>query len=197
MWNLRFAAEEYYYGKEPNPYFKERLQLLKPGKLLMPAEGEGRNAVFAATLGWQVKAVDFSEEGKKKALKLAKEFKVDIDYQIADIIHSEFGKEIYDAIGLIYFHILPQDRFTVHQKLLHSLKPGGHVILEAFNKNQIRNSSGGPKSPEMLYNIKLMQDDFAELEIIELKEMSHHLVAGNGHAGEADVIRLFGRKKLS
>ena len=45
---------------------------------LFLGEGEGRNAVYAAKLGWQVDAVDFSSSAKDKALKLAKENKVKI-----------------------------------------------------------------------------------------------------------------------
>jgi hypothetical protein len=70
-WNERYGADEYVYGKEPNGFLKEFIDNHPPGKILLPAEGEGRNAVYAASKGWEVTAFDFSEEGKKKALKLA------------------------------------------------------------------------------------------------------------------------------
>ncbi len=49
-----YGHEEYAYGKMPNEYLKEKLRDLKPGKILFPAEGEGRNAVYAAKSGWDV-----------------------------------------------------------------------------------------------------------------------------------------------
>ena len=70
FWNQRYQNEEYVYGKEANVFFSEQLQKLEPSTLLLPAEGEGRNAVFAAKLGWEVTGLDYSEEAKKKALKL-------------------------------------------------------------------------------------------------------------------------------
>tara|TARA_X000000950_G_scaffold260222_1_gene329392 strand:+ start:219 stop:527 length:309 start_codon:yes stop_codon:yes gene_type:complete len=82
FWDARYAQETYVYGKEPNNYFKKTLNLLKPGKILLPAEGEGRNAVHAASLGWEVFAYDFSEFAYKKAMKLAREKEVSINYQI-------------------------------------------------------------------------------------------------------------------
>ena len=97
MWNQRFSAEEYYYGKAPNPYFKDRIGQLPPGSILMPAEGEGRNGVYAARLGWNVTAVDFSEAGRKKALELAKENNVTLEYLLGDIAAFDFGKEQYDV----------------------------------------------------------------------------------------------------
>ncbi|NVM67000.1 hypothetical protein FHW88_005321 [Mucilaginibacter sp. SG538B] len=62
-WDQRYAEEEFAYGEQPNNFLQQQLSLLKPGKILFPAEGEGRNAVFAAGLGWAVSAFDISIEG--------------------------------------------------------------------------------------------------------------------------------------
>ncbi len=71
-WDERYSNEEYAYGEQPNNYLKEQLEKLNVGALLFPAEGEGRNAVFAAKLGWKVSAYDISMEGKKKAIQFIK-----------------------------------------------------------------------------------------------------------------------------
>ena len=78
-WNDRYSATEFSYGIQPNNYLKEQLENLNAGTILFPAEGEGRNAVFAAKLGWTVSAFDISTEGKKKALQLSVTNKVTID----------------------------------------------------------------------------------------------------------------------
>ena len=70
FWNERYRQNEFAYGEEPNEFLKEQLAKLQPGSILFPAEGEGRNAVYAAQSGWQVSAFDISEEGKKKAERL-------------------------------------------------------------------------------------------------------------------------------
>ena len=82
FWDERYSATEFVYGKKPNVYLKEKLTKFNPGTILFPAEGEGRNAVFAASLGWKVSAFDTSTEGRKKALRLAKEHKVKIENHI-------------------------------------------------------------------------------------------------------------------
>jgi hypothetical protein len=61
-WNERYSKNEFAYGEAPNNYLKEQLEKLSAGAILFPAEGEGRNAVFAATLGWKVSAFDISIE---------------------------------------------------------------------------------------------------------------------------------------
>ena len=92
-WNERYSKEEFAYGEQPNNYLKEQLQRLNTGKILCAAEGEGRNAVFAAKLGWEVSAFDISIEGKNKAMQLAKQNNVTIDYQVGELPALSYDKE--------------------------------------------------------------------------------------------------------
>lgn len=97
FWNTRYAAEEYVYGEKPNAYFKDMIDGLPPGRVLVPGAGEGRDAVYAATLGWQVVAFDLSSEGRRKALQLASRHQVHIDYHIMDV--AEFVREMQPSDG--------------------------------------------------------------------------------------------------
>ena len=104
FWDERYSSKAYAYGTEPNAFFKEKLSIIPPGKLLLPAEGEGRNAVFAAMQGWEVTAFDQSKEGKRKALLLAGEKGVKLDYLVGTLEDMAFEAESFDAIGLVYAH---------------------------------------------------------------------------------------------
>jgi 2-polyprenyl-3-methyl-5-hydroxy-6-metoxy-1,4-benzoquinol methylase len=192
MWDQRYAREEYMYGKQPNEFFKDQLSNLRPGKILLPAEGEGRNAVFAAKKGWQVTAFDFSGEGKKKAEKLAKENNVEIDYRVTSIEEAGFKENTFDLIALFFVHAM--NRRINHQNLMKFVKPDGIVLLEAFSKKQINNSTGGPPRIEMLFSKEDLEGDFAGLSENRIWEDETFLNEGKGHVGKADVIRLIGRK---
>lgn len=196
-WDERYARPEYIYGVEPNAFFKQELDKLSAGKIFLPAEGEGRNAVYAAKAGWQVYAMDFSEMGQRKALKLAKELNVEIHYEVSNLEKSDFQADTYDAIAIIYAHFSSKIRVNVYQKLAESLKPGGTLILETFNKKQLGNSSGGPQDIDMLNSIDDLKQDFKKLEIIEINECQTDLSEGNYHKGKADVIRLLARKPFN
>jgi len=100
FWNERYSTKDYIYGTQPNQFFKEQIEKLNAGKILMVGEGEGRNAVYAAKLGWQVDAIDSSSVAKDKALMLAERNKVSINYQVADIHSYNFPDNIYDAVGI-------------------------------------------------------------------------------------------------
>ena len=71
FWNARFGAEPTVYGEGPNVFFAEQLLGLTPGRILLPGDGEGRNAVHAAEQGWSVRSFDASSVGVKKALDMA------------------------------------------------------------------------------------------------------------------------------
>jgi len=73
-WDERYAEPGFAYGAAPNLFFKEWLSKFTPGSILMPADGEGRNGVFAARLGWKVTSFDISVEGKYQSSKKRNRF---------------------------------------------------------------------------------------------------------------------------
>ncbi|MEI7485471.1 MAG: methyltransferase domain-containing protein, partial [Ignavibacteriota bacterium] len=196
FWNKRYAEPEYAYGKEPNEYFKEVIDGLKPGKILLPGEGEGRNAVYAATKGWEVTAIDLSTEGKNKADKLAKESNVKIKYIVSSFEEYSFIENEYDAIALIFIHLNPTARESMHRAIIKSLKYDGTLIIEAFSKPQINNASGGPKNVDDLYSTEELENDFSgfNLRSISVSEQQIQLAEGPYHTGIADIVRLTAMK---
>jgi len=193
-WDERFSEKEYVYGSEPNAFFKEQLDKLNPGRLLMLAEGEGRNAVYAAKLKWQVDAVDFSEQARLKALKLAEREQVNINYTISDLTEYKIKNNYYDAIGIVFCHLEENDVVKIFAEAQKGLKPNGLIICEVFSVNQLGRNSGGPKNPDLLYTIDKMKILFNELKIIYLDECTVNLNEGILHQGEASVIRYVGKK---
>ena len=188
------------YGTAPNNYLKEQLEKLKTGSILFPAEGEGRNAVFAAQLGWKVSAFDISAEGKNKALKLAEANDVEIDYLVGELETLNYQEEQFDAIALIYAHFPAAIKSSIHKTLETYLRKGGIIIFEAFSKKHleylaINDKVGGPKDIESLFSIEEIQSDFPDYEIIQLEEKEIELNEGLFHNGKGSVIRFVGKKK--
>ncbi|WP_234859404.1 class I SAM-dependent methyltransferase [Aquimarina aquimarini] len=201
-WDDRYKEKGFAYGKEPNVFFKKWLSKFEPGTLLMPADGEGRNGVFAAQLGWKVTSFDQSIEAQSKALQLAKECKVSLEYLVDDLEYLEFKNETFDAIGLIYAHFSGDKKSIFHQKLHNYLKPGGTIIFEAFSKSHIhlRRANpkvGGPKELDQLFSKEEIIKDFKNYEISFLEEEEVLLNEGKYHIGKGSVIRFVGRKKVS
>ena len=195
FWNERFGSTDYVYGENPNVFFAEQMGRLKPGIIVLPCEGEGRNAAFAAELGWQVNAFDSSEAGKLKALQLAQKKLVVIDYKIEDAVTTTYPENSVDAVAFIYAHFPQSIRRQIHQKAIGWLKPGGVIILEAFNPKQLSNQSGGPKELSMLYTETILNEDFKSMKIEIMQSIQTELMEGKFHEGIADVIRFVGVKR--
>lgn len=199
-WDERYSSEAFAYGENPNNYLKEQLGLLPVGKILFPAEGEGRNAVFAAKIGWIVSAFDISSEGKKKATLLAEKNNVTIDYKVGELQMLKYDPEQFDAIALIYAHFPSGIKSDYHKALDKYLRKGGAIIFEAFSKKHlnyiaVNENIGGPKDVNMLFSIDEIKSDFPNYEFIELIEKEIELSEGLFHNGKGAVIRFVGRKK--
>jgi len=198
-WDERYKDPEFAYGTEPNMFFKEWLTKFDPGVILMPADGEGRNGVFAAQLGWQVTSFDLSLEGQLKALALARGKEVELRYIVGDLAQLHFEKAAFDAIGLVYAHFPADQKSIFHRQLNEYLRPGGIIILEAFSKKHLQFNGpnpevGGPKEVDMLYTTAEIIADFDNYEVLLLSEEEIHLNEGKYHIGMGSVVRFVGRK---
>lgn len=198
FWDARYAMPDYVYGTTPNAFFKEQLDRLPPGRLLLPAEGEGRNAAYAASKGWQVLAFDQSQAGREKAMRLAAARGLQYDYQVCDAAEAVFEPATFDALGLIFVHFPAESMTMLYRYFTSALKPGGIVLLEGFSTQQIayqqRYASGGPSDPTMLFDKDYLQRIFAGFQIELLEETETELDEGAFHSGKAHVVRLAAKK---
>lgn len=195
FWDTRYSEKEFAYGIEPNQFLKKYLDNLQPGSVLFVAEGEGRNAVYAASQAWQVAAFDSSAVAKSKAMELAAARGQAISYQVADALEVQYPKDSFDVVVLIYAHFPSAVRQAIHQRLLSFLKPGGLLLLEAFHVSQLGYASGGPKDIDMLYTQEIIQEDFKNANTCFLEHTSTVLDEGPYHQGAAAVLRYVGQKK--
>jgi len=195
FWEERFAQEEYIYGTEPNDFIREQLDIINPGNGLFPAEGEGRNAVYAASKGWNVQCFDYSENAKEKALKLASGKGVKINYNITDLAHLNLAAKVYDAAFISFLHLSTDLRAKVHQQILESLKPGGKLVMEVYHKKQLPYRTGGPGHPDMLYTREMLEKDFGKAEFSFYDEGEREVKEGRHHHGKAYTIRIVLKKK--
>lgn len=197
FWNDRYSQPDYAYGVEPNDFLKASLDFFPDrARVLCPGEGEGRNAVFLARSGHEVHAVDFSSAGQEKALKLAEENHVSIDYTVSDINDFDFGQTRWDAIVSIFAHTDPDTRRRTLQKSLNALKTGGVFVMEAYHPEQIARGygTGGPKDIEWTVSLDDLVPCFAGQKIIHQLETERAVHEGHAHSGRAFVTQFICRK---
>lgn len=194
FWNQRFSETEYIYGKQPNVFFKSVIDTLTPGALLVPGAGEGRDAVYAATKGWTVTCLDLSDAGRSKAMQLAAENGVTIQYEIGNISAATYAAASFDMITSVFFHLPSASRTRFYENAVKWLKPGGIFVMEAFTPDQLQYTSGGPKDVDLLINAGQVRNEMKGLETILLRESEIILDEGTYHKGKASVVDFAGKK---
>ncbi|MCA9088150.1 MAG: class I SAM-dependent methyltransferase [Planctomycetaceae bacterium] len=193
MWNQRYAGDEFVYGTEPNSFLVEHAGRLT-GPVLSLAEGEGRNAVYLASLGLDVLGVDSSDVGLAKAQALADSRGVTIRTEVADLETFEPAENAYGAVVSIWAHLPSRIRSRLYPLLERSLKPGGIILLEAYTVDQLARETGGPKDADMLLTRSKIEREFPNLETVLLREIDREVQEGSYHAGLSSVVQFIGRK---
>lgn len=195
FWDHVYSEKQYVYGTEPNEFFKQYLNsCVKSGYLLLPGEGEGRNAVYAARKNWRVDAFDISNVAQRKAIALAKQNKVKINYWIQDLLHYVPRPDTYDLIGFFFVHLPKSQRKYVSERLWEALKPGGKILFEVFELGQLELRTGGPTETELLYDAQEFHFDFPCFRIEFFQSITRELHEGSRHNGPARVIQCIGYK---
>lgn len=190
-WDHSFSNEEFVYGEEANEFIQEKSALIPAeSKVACFAEGEGRNAVFLAQAGHEVRAYDQSLVGLKKAKQLAAKNRVSIHTEEKDLAKDLVTAHAYDAAIMVFGHVPKEDQSSLIENLMNSVKPGGHVIFEVYSEAQLDYKTGGPRKAELLY------DPVDVLSMIEPYTCKHFYYGeverneGPRHNGEGHVIQV-------
>ena len=196
VWDQNYSATaDFKYGEQPNAFLVAQATRLAPASpILLPGDGEGRNSVWLASQGHAVFAVDGSAVGIARAQDLARRRGVAIHTTHADLADWSPEPGSFDAVVSTYLHLPPALRAPVHRKLVHALRPGGLLILEAFHPDQMPLASGGPKNEAMLYTLAMLRADFADMTELLAEETDTVLDEGSGHQGPAKVTRWIGQR---
>ena len=189
-WNKQYDREGYYFGTQPNEFFRTFIDSLPTGRILLPAAGEGRNAVYAAEVGWEVEAFDTSPRAREKALSLARDRGTDLRYEVQDALSFQCRKDYFDVIAIVFLHLPANERRAFHQKLVSCLNPkGGNLYLLAFSDKPTGTGNPGPEESGLLYSKQDIIADFKDLQIDMVQEEEVDLQEGEGHRGKANLIK--------
>jgi len=200
IWDERYNSESFFYGTQPNDFLVEQSRFIsEKASVLCLAEGEGRNAVYLASLPTQpeVTALDSSSVGLEKAKKLAESKNVRIHTQFADLNDADLGEQTWDAIVSIWCHLPSALRAKLHLKVIRALKPGGVLILEAYTPAQLNFKTGGPQDLDMLMSLDTLKIELAGLDLLVAQEKERDIQEGQGHSGPSAVVQIVARRPFN
>ena len=160
-WDQRYGGEEFAWKPEPNQFLVAEVVDLPPGRALDVACGEGRNAVWLATHGWQVSGVDFSSVGLAKARRLAREHSVDVQWIEADVVEWIPPGGSFDLVIVFYLHLPSDDRRRVFAHARDALAAGGTLLVVGHDSTNLTDGYGGPQDPTVLLSPEQVASDLA------------------------------------
>jgi SAM-dependent methyltransferase len=190
MWDERYGADEFAYGKDPNALVLAEASRIPPGRVLCLAEGEGRNAVFLASQGYAVTAVDYSPAGLAKARRLADERGVQIELVEADLATYDLGTDMWSGIISIFAHTSVEIRRRVHAAIPRALRVGGVLILEAYRPEQLAHGTGGPRDAALMPTLADLVDELRGLDLVVAHDASRDVHEGRYHHGPSATVQL-------
>ena len=163
-WNQKYQTAQFDSGREPCEWLKENSRLLPgKGRALDIACGEGRNAVYAASLGYDVLGIDISDMGLKNARQMAGERNLHIDTLATDLDDFEFEENAFDLVLCFYF--LDRRLFPGIQK---TLKPGGWLVYETFSEDHLKYTD---LKKEWVLGANELLKEFQNFRVLRYREM--------------------------
>lgn len=199
MWNEKFDRPDHLYGTEPNDFLKGSFDWIpKPGKVISLGEGEGRNAVFLAQMGYEVFAVDSSSVGLDKTRKLALEKGVQVFTEEADLKSFDLGIGKWDGVVMIFCHLPSSLRVPLWNRISKSLKRGGVLLIELYSPQQLDatragRSIGGPKDLDLMVTVDEICTAFPAAEFKVLRAVDRDIHEGIGHRGPSHTVQVLAR----
>jgi tellurite methyltransferase len=156
-WTAKYKTKDLIYGKAPSDFLSKNIELLKKGKTLDVAMGEGRNTAYLASKGFEVEGFDFCEVATERATKLCNEMGVNAEIKTQNLDFYLIPLMKYNSIIMIDYHPSP----TFYSALTRGLADGGTLLVEGFTTEQVKISDGPKveffecfKSNELLGHIK-------------------------------------------
>ncbi len=112
--------------------------------------GEGRNAVWLASRGWQVTAVDFSAVGLDKGRRLAEDRGVAVDWVRADVRDYQPEPGSFQLVLIAYLQLREAELDGVLRRAVTALAPGGVLLVVGHDVTNQTEGAGGPQDPAVL-----------------------------------------------
>ncbi|MBT3701856.1 MAG: class I SAM-dependent methyltransferase [Alphaproteobacteria bacterium] len=196
LWNRRYEADGFLFGREPNAFVKSQAHLFKAGMdVLSIADGEGRNGVYVARQGANVTSVDFSEAAQEKARGLADEHGVEVTFEQRDVYNWDDVTGDFDVVLAIFIQFAPPEkRGKLFEDIKRLVKPGGLVVMQGYRPEQVDFKTGGPPNAENMYTAELLRNAFPDFDIQHLVEHDSVVDEGIGHSGLSALVDMVARK---
>lgn len=167
----------------PSRFLVESFDLLPRGTALDLAMGNGRNAIYLASRGFDVDGVDIDPEVVARARATARRLAAPIRAVIGNVEDGTYivPIEYYDVILVFNYLYRP-----VLKDIRDGVRPGGVVVYQTYTIEQPR--YGKPTNPAHLLEPGELKRVFADWEILRYREGIEVERPGRGPRALAGIV---------
>ncbi|MFD2468230.1 class I SAM-dependent methyltransferase [Amycolatopsis silviterrae] len=141
-WEDLYRSREQLFSGEPNGVLVTEVEGLPPGQALDVGCGEGADAHWLASRGWQVTALDIS----RTALQRAAAANAGIAWVCSDLAASPVPARAFDLVSVQYFPLRKDSQ--VLRKLLDAVAPGGTFLFGSHDPRDLAPEHSGYCQPD-------------------------------------------------
>ncbi|MFC4126179.1 class I SAM-dependent methyltransferase [Nocardia rhizosphaerae] len=131
FWENFYREREQIWTGNANKTLVREVTGLTPGTALDLGCGEGGDAIWLATEGWQVTAVDISATAMERGARHAADAGVRISWERHDLDES-FPEGTFDLVSAQFLHSpveRPDERQAILRKAAAAVAPGGALVI--------------------------------------------------------------------
>lgn len=161
-WDERYSSGDYRPSVDPSAIVEEVAGRARVGRALVLACGAGRNALYLASRGFEVDAVDISTVGIDMARTEASFRGLSVNWHVADVGEFDMGEARYDVITMIRY-----TNRSIWGRLVTALSEDGWLAMEQHLRT--RHEVAGPSDEYRLEPGELLPA-FGELRVIRYDE---------------------------
>ena len=174
-WDERYAQRQQW-SEGPNAQVADLVADLPPGTAVDLAAGEGRHALWLASLGWSVTAVDFSAVGIGRGR--TRPGSDGVTWVTADVLTWSAPPSSLDLVLVAYLHLPTDDVLGLLHRAVDWLRPGGRLLLLGHDLDNLTRGVGGPQEPGILHSAERLSPVAARLDVDRLGQVPRETPEG-------------------
>jgi SAM-dependent methyltransferase len=184
-WDKRYADAEHLWSGEPNGALVAEISDLQPGAALDVGCGEGADAIWLASRGWRVMAIDVSTTALQRAAAAAERSHAEVNWTLAGLLDAPLLRSGFDLFSAMYPALLHTPDHDGERRLIGAVAPLGHLLVVHHADVDIEQAKAhgfDPTDYVSVGDVALLLDEDWQVALDERRPRSVHAGAGAGHS---------------
>ncbi|MHA7178841.1 class I SAM-dependent methyltransferase [Arthrobacter sp. MDB2-24] len=181
FWDDRYRQHARIWSGRPNRQLVTGVEDLPPGRALDVGCGEGADAVWLASRGWEVLGIDISEVALSRARAHAEDLDASVaerlEFRQVDLLASPELPGGLDLVSAHFLHLPEPERSRVFGALAALVGAGGTLLIVAHDPSDLKTEIRRPPQPELFYTpqeIAALLDDAWDIRVCESRPRTEH-----------------------